>query len=123
MTRYFGVLSSHSSLRRLIAPTSAAPPELPRPPAPPEAPTGTDAIATPKPARKSKYIAWSELLRRTFGIDVVRPRCRGHLRLIALVKEQATIAKILGAMGLATAPPPIAPARPPPRQHELDWCN
>lgn len=42
---------------------------------------------------------------------------------MALVKEQATIAKILGAMGLATRPPPLAPARGPPRKDELDWCN
>jgi hypothetical protein len=42
---------------------------------------------------------------------------------MALVKEQATIAKILGAMSLPSTPPPLAPARAPPRQGDLDWCN
>ena len=124
VTRYFGVLSSHSALRHLIAPSPAVPAEHPQPPpAPPEEPKGTLAIVAPKPPRNSKYIAWSELLRRTFGIDVACSRCHGKLRLMALVKQQATIAKILGAIGHPTGPPPLAPARAPPRQEQLDWCN
>jgi hypothetical protein len=55
------------------------------------------------------------LLRRTWAIDVLEcPTCGGRLRLIALVKTQATIKKILGAMGLPTEPPHPHPARPPP---------
>ena len=120
MTRYFGVLSSHKALRRLIVPTAAAPGDQT---AAPEEPDDTDAVTAPKPARTSKYISWHELLRRTFGIDVVCSRCHGPLRLIALVKEAATIAKILGAKGLDTTPPQLASARAPPYQAVLDWCN
>ena len=120
VTRYFGVLSSHSALRRLIVPTAAAPGDLAAAPAERD---DTDAVTAPKPARKSKYIAWHELLRRTFGIDVVCTRCHGSLRLIALVKEQPTITKILGAMGLDTTPPKLASATAPPHQEQLDWCN
>ena len=101
-------------------PTAATPAEEP---AAPEKRKDSDGVEAPKPPRKSKYIAWHELLRRTFGIDVVCPRCDGELRLIALVKEEATITKILGAMGLEPRPPPLAPARGPPHQVELDWCN
>jgi hypothetical protein len=38
------------------------------------------------------------------------------LRLIALVKSEATIKKILGAMGLPTEGPWRARARPPPQE-------
>jgi hypothetical protein len=122
-TRYFGVLSSHSALRPLIVPT-AVPAEQQQAPAAPHAEPATADTAkapAPKPTRTSKYIPWRELLRRTFGIDLRCLRCHGDLRLIALVKEEATIAKILGAMGLHTMPPLLASARAPPHQKELAW--
>jgi hypothetical protein len=53
-----------------------------------------------KPGPRCRYIPWAELLRRTFAIDVVCQRCGGALRLIALVKTEATIRTILTAMGL-----------------------
>jgi hypothetical protein len=40
--------------------------------------------------------------------------CGGRLRLIALVKTETTIKKLLAAMGLPTEPPQPHPARPPP---------
>jgi hypothetical protein len=77
--------------------------------------------ATQKPEDKSArtlppshYISWSELLRRTFDIDTICPRCKTPLRLIALIKTDATIQKILSAMGLPTCAPKLCPARPPP---------
>jgi len=96
VTRYFGVLSSHSALRPSII-TSAA--------------------------DKSKYIPWHELLRRTFNVDVTCARCKGQLRLIALVKTQVTIIKILAAMGLFTLPPAAASAWAPPCLTVDDWTN
>jgi hypothetical protein len=117
VTRYFGVLSSHSKLRSsIIAPppgtVAAAQPE-PRADPPP------DRAADPPPARpgrRCRYIPWAELLRRTFAIDLVCQRCGGDLRLIALVKTEEVIRKILTAMGLPAAPPLVHPARPPPQQ-------
>jgi hypothetical protein len=53
-------------------------------------------------------------LRRTFAIDRVCDACGGPLRLIALIKTEATIKKILTAMGLPAEPPPVRPARAPP---------
>jgi hypothetical protein len=64
----------------------------------------------------SHYISWSELLRRTFEIDTICPRCRTPLRLIALIKNDDTIKKILTAMGLPTEAPKPSPARPPPAE-------
>jgi hypothetical protein len=40
-------------------------------------------------------IAWSELLRRTFGDPLVCPRCHGPMRLIAVIKDPQAIAAIL----------------------------
>ena len=48
----------------------------------------------------SHYISWSELLRRTFQIDITCPRCQSPLRLIALIETEDTIRKILSAMEL-----------------------
>jgi hypothetical protein len=72
ITRYSGVLSSHSSLRSQIVPAA------PEPPAEKE---------EDKPSRPlSHYISWSDLLRKTFQIDITCPRCQSPLRLIALIK-------------------------------------
>jgi len=83
---------------------------VPQPPA--------EAAATDKPekpARKSKYIPWAELLRRTFGFEIVCPKCQSPLRLIALVKNRDTAKRILTAMHLPTEVPELHAARPPPR--------
>ena len=103
LTRYCGALSSHARLRSQIVPQPQ-----------------TEAAATDKPekpARKSKYIPWAELLRRTFGFELVCQKCQSPLRLIALIKNQDTARKILVAMlamHLPASVPELHPARPPP---------
>jgi hypothetical protein len=74
----------------------------------------------------SHYISWSQLLKRTFEIDTVCPRCKNPLRLIAMIETEDTIKKILAAMGLPTESPKLWPARPPPSQsggEGGDWLN
>jgi hypothetical protein len=102
LTGYFGVLSSHSSLRTQCVPA----------PGPETSPAQEDKSARTLPL--SHYISWSDLLRRTFAIDTTCPRCNTPLRLIALIKTDDTIKKILLAMGLPTEAPKPCPARPPP---------
>jgi hypothetical protein len=90
----------------------------------PEA-TPQEEDQSPRSLPLSHYISWSELLRRTFEIDTICPRCKSPLRLIALIKTEDTIRKILsamglpcsfGALGLPTLPLPHAAApRPSPR--------
>ena len=117
VTRYFGVLSSNSALRSRIIPGSASP-------WPADAQDEeTPADDTPPVKRKSKYIPWNKLLRRTFNVDVKCANCKGDLRLIALIKTAATIEKILAAMGLPTLPPAATPARAPPCVNFDDWEN
>ena len=48
--------------------------------------------------------AWAELLQRAFGIEVlVCPKCSGVRRVLAAIHDQASIARVLGAMGLSAA--------------------
>jgi hypothetical protein len=98
--RYFGVLSSHARLRSEVVPKPAT---LPPSPADPD-----------KPQRKSRYIPWAELLRKTFAIEIVCGKCQAPLRLIALIKDQAIARKILTAMHLPCDVPELHPARAPP---------
>jgi hypothetical protein len=97
LVRYFGVLSSHAAARSTVVPAHAEP-----------APTEQD-----KPANKSTYIPWSELLRKTFGFEIVCQKCHSQLRLIALIKTESVAQKILKAMHLPTEIPELLPARPP----------
>lgn len=63
----------------------------------------------------SKY-SWSELLRRVFSVDVLRcPVCNSRRRWIAAITEAEVIKKILDHLGLESAAPTPAPARPPPQ--------
>ena len=117
-TRYFGVLSSHAISRSEVVPAPATPP-----PAPGE---------QDKPKRRSRYIRWSELLRRVFGIEILCTKCKAPLRLIALIKTEDIAKKILTAMHLPADIPKLHPARPPPRSSGVaggedrasdDWLN
>jgi hypothetical protein len=97
---YCGVLSSHAASRKEVVPS-------PHEPCPPEP-------SQDKPKRKSKYIRWSDLLRRVFGIEGVCPKCQTPLRLISLIKSEPVAKKILTPMHLPADVPELHPARPPP---------
>jgi hypothetical protein len=114
LVRYFGVLSSHAAARSDVVPAPAQP--VP-------APAESDKLAS-----KSKYIAWAELLRKTFGFEIVCSKCQSQLRLIALIKTEAVAQRILKAMHLSTVIPALHPARsprPPPGDTGGgdDWLN
>ena len=105
--RFHGVFASASAHRRAVAQTVAAEQDPHDDPfacrplsrgdvtdaqvADPDAPVAEAAMAPPPHIR----IAWSELLRRSFGDPLVCPRCQGRMRLIAVIKDPKTIAAIL----------------------------
>jgi hypothetical protein len=61
-------------------------------------------------------ISLADLMRRTFGIDVLEcPRCGGRLRLMALIEQAHTMERILRLLGLLTDRPEPRSARAPPR--------
>jgi hypothetical protein len=114
---YCGVLSSHAACRKEV---------VPGPPA--ASPPHDEHDEHDKPQRKSKYIRWSELLRRVFGIEVLCPNCQTPLRLISLIKSEPVAKKILTAMHLPADVPELHPARPPPGRdgepgHAEDYVN
>jgi hypothetical protein len=101
--RYAGVLAAASPWRPRIAP---------------KAPTEEPAAASAEPDRTGPaggYRPWAELLARTFAVDVLRcPSCQGRMRLLAVIKEPASIARYLAAVGEASEVPRRSPGRGPP---------
>ncbi|MBF0440977.1 MAG: ATP-dependent helicase HrpA [Oligoflexales bacterium] len=60
--------------------------------------------------KKSTYISWQELLRRTFEIDLTICKfCGGRLRVIAAIIKKDVAYKILDHLGLPTTAPPTPP--------------
>ncbi len=86
------------------------------------------SLAQDKPKSRPRYIRWSDLLRRVFGIETVCQKCQVPLRLISLIKSEPIARKILVAMHLSADVPELHPARPPPRwdrdgRNAEDWVN
>ena len=101
--RYAGVLGSASKLRARLAPKRA-----------PMAPARCVEDVADLP-RRSPYRPWAELLRRTFGFDVLTcQRCEGRMRLLARVTEAKRVARYLHALAEPTEAPTRTPARGPP---------
>lgn len=107
LTRYHGVLGPHYKHRRQIVPK---PPELKL----------VQENQTKEPQQlelKKKNIPWARLLARVFSIDVETcSKCGGRMKIIAAIEDPKVIRKILEHLGLPTKPPPLYPARGPPRQ-------
>jgi hypothetical protein len=70
------------------------------------------------PSRHGAY-QWAELMRRTFGLDVLAcPRCGGRLRLVALIENASVVQRILRHLGLPTEVLEPRPARASPGRLE-----
>ena len=124
VTVYCGVLSSHSKWRSRVVPKAPAAAEGPggETLAVEKVPGQAEGVDKKPKARGSRYIPWHELLRRTFGEEIVCPSCGGSLRLIALVKTERTIQTILSAMHLPTGPPKIFDPGPAlSGEEDLEW--
>ena len=108
-TRYCGVLASASKLRSRIAPKPASSAQVHAVDVPP----GEDN--TEDPPRRGSYRPYVELLKRTFGDDILGcPSCGGSMKLLALVTDPRSITRYLRAIGEPTDPPERSPARGPP---------
>jgi hypothetical protein len=102
--KYAGVLAPASRWRSRIAPAKS--------PAPPEAMVDHEA-QTPK--RTGRYRPWAELLKRTFGLDVLEcPTCHGRMKLLAMVTEPESVRRYLLRIGEPNDVPARSPSRGPP---------
>lgn len=107
--RYAGVLASASKLRPKIAPEK-------------DPGAGDASTSHPPPEAESRqgrrpggYRPWAELLKRTFGFDVLHcPNCQGRMRLLAMVTESEEVRRYLRGIGEPTELPKQGPARGPP---------
>jgi putative transposase len=104
--RYAGCLGSASKLRPKIIPQ-------PEKPEPDDVGEGDGDEQAPKGG--CRYWGWAELMARSFELDVtVCPSCGGHMKLVALVKDNDSVARFLRNLGEPTDVPPRAAARAPP---------
>jgi ribosomal protein S27E len=110
---YHGVLAPHSRLRRQVVaygrPAAVLDDDLPKE----EAETFDED--------ETRHMAWADLMRRCFGVDVLEcPKCFGRMQLIALIEDPAVIKKILEHLNLPSEVPKARPARPPPEQMDRE---
>jgi hypothetical protein len=57
-----------------------------------------------------RMYAWSELLKRVFGVDVFKcPRCGGRMRILCAINPPDAIVKILDCLGIPSKLPPLSP--------------
>jgi hypothetical protein len=77
--------------------------------------SSTDAAragSRPDRAARRRRLAWAELLKRVFAIDVLEcPRCRRPMRILATIHPPDATQAILTSLGLPVRAPPLAPAR------------
>jgi len=101
---YYGVLGARSAWRpRLAAPHRESLEEVPG---------AREASSAHRPRRNW---LWADLMRRSFGFDVLAcPRCGGRLELIASIEDPRVIRRILNHLGLPADVPATRPARSPP---------
>jgi hypothetical protein len=106
---YHGVLAPASSLRAAIVPAGGAARRRRR----------CEPQPSASPAARATRHPWADLLRRVFGLEVLRcPTCSGRRRIVAAITQGAVIRAILDSLGLPTEAPVVASARGPP---ELAW--
>ena len=97
--RYHGTLAPNAKWRSSIVPGA------------PVARDACDHEAAVSSSHGSR-IAWADLLRRVFLIDVLEcARCNGRLKILATVTSPTAVKAILECLGLPARPPPLAPAR------------
>ncbi len=74
----------------------------------------SDASPSPdEPTTRPRRLAWAELLRRVFAVDVLEcPRCGGRMRLLAAIHPPEATQAILECLDLPARAPPTAEPLP-----------
>jgi hypothetical protein len=117
LVTYHGVFAPAASYRDRIVPD---PPEDHFENARPERRSHREAENAESKPRKRRPYSWAELFKRVFRLDVlVCQHCGGPRTLLAAILDGDAIRKVLAHLRIATEPPPVAPARPPPGHDDL----
>jgi len=129
---YYGVLGARARWRgRIVASLRAAEARGEDRAARPEPPEGTAPVSRPHDntraggeltqrdpeirAPEGGGHVWADLMRRTFGFDVLEcPRCGARMRLVATIEQRAVIERILRHLRLPSELASPWPARAPP---------
>ncbi len=75
-------------------------------------PTGS----SPKSKRPQHRYLMAELMRRVFGLEVLRCSvCRRKRSLMSVILNRTVIVRVLSHLGFDSDPPTIQPARAPPQ--------
>ncbi len=107
--------SDRCSPSALASPAEAPPTRTPRRPEEPSPAPG-------EPALRPRRLAWAELLRRVFAVDVLEcPRCGGRMRLLAAIQPPHVTQAILDCLELPSRAPPTAPAVPDAEEWASDF--
>jgi len=107
LVRYFGVLSSHSSRRRLVVPKPSADVTAHKPPPAPGDQLELLGDKDDAPALRKR---WAWLLAHVFAADVETcPRCSGPMRWAEVANTRAQITRLLAEHGLGPRAPPPTP--------------
>jgi hypothetical protein len=101
--KYAGVLASASQWRARILPK----------------PVVDTTVEAPPPRELARrgctYRPWAELLRRTFAVDALEcPKCKGRMKLLAMVTGAKSIRRLLASTDEPLEPPARSPNRGPP---------
>ena len=111
---YYGVLAPRAAWRAAVVASAGSAWSGP--------PGGVDVEAGESCRRRGDGYLWAELMRRTFGLDVLEcPHCGGRLRLLALIEQPSVVDRIVRHLGLPDERPEPRPPRAPPRRDE-DSC-
>ena len=107
MLRYFGILSSHSRLRKEVVPRSPSDLAAVRPPPAPGDQlelAGLGETEDQEPPRRNR---WAWLLAHVFRADLETcERCGGPMRWADAAATRKSAARLLAKLGLAPQPPP-----------------
>ena len=129
--RYHGVFANRSRFRPLLPPPPAA--ELPAlvpqldpqadpTPGPPADATDAEPCLAPPPRPPRRRLPWSELLLRVLDVDALKcPKCVTPMVVLAFLTDPKVVRRILTHLGLPSPSPPVAPARLPDDQLDLEF--
>jgi hypothetical protein len=118
LTRYSGVLGPAAKWRPAVIPPAAQLQTQPAAISGMEIPVSSTTTEKSTPVESAtghpRNYAWAELMRRVWEFDVLACECGGRLRILSAIHPPETTRKILDCLGLASRPPPVAPAIPEP---------